>query len=203
MNSPGDVFVAPLKALGYSLNSIDPGELEKARDLLMGLAPHVLALDSDTYQDKLATEEAVMGLVWTGGIDELRAKPETADTKYIIPEDGTLYWMDTWVIFKDPPHPNAAYAFLNFIQDAGHPGARRPSRTGTPRPNDEAKKLVAPELLDKPDDLRPADVLDSGKLEGAEDVSTDPLRAVDLGGVLSRASGRSRDRPSRKPGSIR
>jgi spermidine/putrescine-binding protein len=175
VNSPGDVFVAPLKALGYSLNSTDPGELGKAKDLLMGLAPHVLALDSNTYQDKLADEEAVMGLVWTGGIDDLRSKPETADTKYVIPEDGTLYWMDTWVIFKDPPHPNSAYAFLNFIQTPDI----QAQETVTNRyatANLEAAKLVPQDLLSNPTIFVPADVLASGKLEGAEDVSTDPLR---------------------------
>ena len=117
VDSPGDVFVAPLKALGYSLNSVDPTELGKARDLLLALAPHVLALDSDQYQKKLQTGEAVLGLTWTGGLDELIADPKTADTKYIIPSDGTLYWLDTWVIFKDPPHPIAAHAFLNFIEE--------------------------------------------------------------------------------------
>jgi spermidine/putrescine-binding protein len=175
VNSPGDVFVAPLKALGYSVNSVDPKELGEARELLKGLAPHVLALDSNTYDAKLATEEAVMGLVWTGGIDDLKEKPETADTKYIIPEDGTLFWMDTWVIFKNPPHPNAAYAFLNFIQEP----AIQAKETVTNRyatANLEAMKLVPKELLDNPTVFVPPDVLASGKLEGAQDVSTDPLR---------------------------
>ena len=30
---------------------------------------------------------------------ELRDEEETKDVEYIVPEDGTLYWMDTWVIF--------------------------------------------------------------------------------------------------------
>ena len=37
VDSPGDVLTAPLKALGYSLNSVDPTELEEARELLHGL----------------------------------------------------------------------------------------------------------------------------------------------------------------------
>jgi spermidine/putrescine transport system substrate-binding protein len=175
VNSPGDVFVAPLKALGYSLNSVDPKELGEARELLRGLAPHVLALDSDTYDAKLADESAVMGLVWTGGIDDLKEKPETADTVYVIPEDGTLFWMDTWVIFKDPPHPNSAYAWLNFIHDP----AVQAKETVTNRyatANTEAIKLVPKELLNNPTVFVPPDVLASGKLEGAQDVSTDPLR---------------------------
>jgi len=175
VNSPGDVFVAPLKALGYSLNSVDPKELGEARELLRGLAPHVLALDSDTYDAKLADESAVMGLVWTGGIDDLKEKPETADTKYVIPEDGTLFWMDTWVIFKDPPHPNAAYAWLNFIQEPDVQ-AKETVTNRYATANTEAIKLVPKELLDNPTVFVPADVLASGKLEGAQDVSTDPLR---------------------------
>ena len=177
VDSPGDVFVAPLKALGYSLNSTDPGELEQARGLLMGLAPHVLSLNSDTYDAQLASEEAVMGLVWTGGIADLREEEETKDTVYQIPEDGTLYWMDTWVIFKDPPHPEAAHAFLNFI----HEPAIQAKETETNRyatPNDEAMKLVPQAILDDPTIFVPQSVLDSGLLEGAQDVSTDPNRVA-------------------------
>jgi spermidine/putrescine transport system substrate-binding protein len=175
VNSPGDVFVAPLKALGYSLNSVDPKELGEARELLRGLAPHVLALDSDTYDAKLADESAVLGLTWTGGIDDLKEKPETADTKYVIPEDGTLYWMDTWVIFKDPPHPNAAYAWLNFIQTPDIQ-AKETVTNRYATANTEAIKLVPKDLLNNPTIFVPPDVLASGKLEGAQDVSTDPLR---------------------------
>jgi spermidine/putrescine transport system substrate-binding protein len=175
VDSPGDVFVAPLKALGYSLNSVDPTELGKARDLLMALAPHVLALDSDQYQKKLQTEEAVLGLTWTGGLDELIQDPKTADTKYIIPSDGTLYWMDTWVIFKDPPHPIAAHAFLNVIEEPAIQ-AKETETNAYATPNDEAKKLVPQAILDDPTIFVPQAIFDSGVLESAKDVSTDANR---------------------------
>ncbi len=175
VDSPGDVFVAPLKALGYSLNTVDPGELGEARELLRGLAPHVLALNSDTYDAQLASEECVLGITWTGGIADLREAEETADTVYQIPEDGTLYWMDVWTIFNEPPHPEAAHAFLNFI----HEPEIQAKETVTNRyatPNDEAMKLVPEDILNDPTVFVPQDVLDSGLLEGAQDVSTDPLR---------------------------
>jgi spermidine/putrescine-binding protein len=68
VDSPDDVFIAPLKANGYSLNSDVKEELDKAREELMKVAPHILALDSDQYNTKIETEEAVLGLTWTGGI---------------------------------------------------------------------------------------------------------------------------------------
>ncbi len=173
VNSAGDVMTAPLKALGYSLNSVDPTELGEARELLRKLAPHVLVLDSDTYQDKLRTEEAVLGLTWTGGIDELKAEPETADVVYNVPEDGTLYWMDSWTILKDAPHPEAAYAWLNFIHEPEIQAVETESNYYATA-NDEAKKLVDPELLANPTVFVPDAAF--ANLEGANDVSTDPLR---------------------------
>ena len=120
-----------------------PDELGEARKLLMELAPHVLLLNSDNYEVQLGSGEAVIGLTWTGGIDELIAAPETADTKYIIPEDGTLYWMDTWVILADPPHPEGAHAFLNFIHEP-EIQAQETISNAYATPNDEAKKYIPP-----------------------------------------------------------
>ncbi len=173
VDSPGDVMTAPLKALGYSLNSVDPTELGEARELLRGLAPHVLALNSDTYEEPLRDEQAVLGLTWTGGIDELIADPATADTKYIIPEDGTLYWMDTWVILAEPPHPEAAHAFLNFIHEP-EIQAKETISNAYATPNDAAKEFIPEEILNDPTIFVPDDIFP--RLEGAQDVSTDPLR---------------------------
>jgi spermidine/putrescine transport system substrate-binding protein len=176
VDSPGDVFTAPLKALGFSLNSVDPGELEQARTLLMDLAPHVLALNSDTYEEPMKTEEAVLGLTWTGGIDEMLGDPQYADTtKYQIPEDGTLFWLDTWTILKDAPHLEMAHNFLNFIHEPEIQAVETEVNYYA-TPNEEAKKHIDPEILNNPIVFVPQDVQDSGLLEAAKDVSLDPLR---------------------------
>ena len=173
VKSAGDVMTAPLKALGYSLNSVDPKELGEARELLKALAPNVLVLDSDHYEDSLRSGEAVLGLTWTGGLDELKAEKETADIEYIIPTDGTLYWLDVWTILTGAPHPEAAYAFLNFIQEPQIQG-KETNINYYATANDEAKKYVDPAILADPTVFVPDEVIP--KLEGAADVSTNPLR---------------------------
>ncbi len=173
VKSAGDVMTAPLKALGYSLNSTDPTELNAARELLKGLAPNVLVLDSDHYEDSLRSGEAVLGLTWTGGLDELKAEKETEDIEYHIPTDGTLYWLDVWTILTGAPHPEAAYAFLNFIQEPKIQGAET-NINYYATANDEAKKYVDPAILADPTVFVPDEIIP--KLEGAADVSTDPLR---------------------------
>ena len=176
VDSPGDVFTAPLKALGYSLNSVDPGELEQARAMLLDLAPHVLALNSDTYEEPMKTEEAVLGLTWTGGIDEMLSDEAYAETtKYVIPEDGTLYWMDVWTILKGAPHLEMAHNFLNFIHDPEIQAVETEVNYYA-TPNEEAKKHIDPEILNNPIVFVPQDILDSGVLEAAKDVSLDENR---------------------------
>ena len=176
VDSPGDVFTAPLKALGYSLNSVDPGELEEARKILMDFAPHVLALNSDTYEEPMKTEEAVLGLTWTGGIDELLGDDAYKDTtKYVIPEDGTLYWMDTWTILKGAPHLQMAHDWLNFIHDPKNQALETETNYYA-TPNEEAKKYIDPAILSNPIVFVPQDIFDSGLLEAAKDVSLDENR---------------------------
>jgi len=170
VDSLGDVLAMPLKMLGFSINSTDQGELDQAKKLLLDLAPHVLALDSDTYQDKLASEEAVLCLGWTGPLLALRQDPNTADTKYVVPSEGTLFWLDTWVMMADAPHPNATYAWFDYVERPAIQ-AKETEYTGYGTPNTEAKKLLSQEILNDPSIFPPEDVMRN--LEGADPSVTD------------------------------
>ena len=173
VDSMGDVMTMPLKMLGKSLNSTEKADLDQVRDILLKLAPHVLALDSDTYQDKLASEECVLCLGWTGPIVELRANPETADIAYTVPSEGTLFWLDTWVLIADAPNPNAAYAFLNFIHEP-EIQAEETNFNGYGTPNDEAKKYIDPAILEDETFFPSEEAMKN--LEGAVDTSGNQQR---------------------------
>jgi spermidine/putrescine-binding protein len=169
VDSMGDVMVFPLKLLGYSLNSEVESELEEARQILLEVAPHVLALDSDTYGDKMANGEASLTLGWTGPLGQELADLVTAGTAgYSVPSEGTLFWMDAWVMLADAPHPNAAYAFLDFIQRP-EVQAEETNFNLYATPNDAAKEFVDPAILANPAIFPPDDVVAS--LEGAKDLS--------------------------------
>lgn len=119
VDSPGDVFVAPLRLHGFDVNTTNKDELEIARQELMALRPHIQSIDSDNYPTTLEKEQAVIGLAWNGTAYVLQTDPsgKYKDTGWVIPTEGTIYWTDTWVLLADAPDPNAAYAFLNWIQD--------------------------------------------------------------------------------------
>ena len=70
VDSRDDVFIFPLKMLGYSLNSVEPSELEAARQILLEVAPHLYGLDSNTYGQTMADGTAAMTLGWTGPLGQ-------------------------------------------------------------------------------------------------------------------------------------
>lgn len=169
VDSMGDVFVFPLKLLGYSLNSVDQAELEEARQILLDVAPHILALDSDTYGDKMANGEASLTLGWTGPLgQELADLVTEGDAGYSVPSEGTLFWMDTWVMLADAPHPNGSYAWLDFIHRPEIQAAETNFNLYATC-NDAAREFVDPAILNNPAIFPPEDVV--ANLEGAEDTS--------------------------------
>lgn len=169
VDSMGDVFVFPLKMLGYSLNTVDQAELEEARQILLEVAPHLYALDSNEYGFKLKDGTSILTLGWTGPLgQELAEEHASGEAGYVVPSEGTLFWLDTWVMFAEAPHPNAAYAWLNFIHEPEIQGAETNYNLYA-TPNDAAKEFVDPTILANTAIFPPDDVIAS--LEGAQDTS--------------------------------
>jgi spermidine/putrescine transport system substrate-binding protein len=186
VDSMGDVFVFPLKMLGYSLNSVDKNELDEARKILLDVAPHLYALDSNEYGFKLKDGTSVLTLGWTGPLgQELKDEKASGEAGYVVPSEGTLFWLDTWVMLADAPHPNAGYAWLNFIHEPEIQGEETNYNLYA-TPNDAAKEFVDPEILADAAIFPPDDVIKS--LEGAQDTSGNNQR-IDIWEEFKQAIG--------------
>ncbi|MEO6206734.1 MAG: spermidine/putrescine ABC transporter substrate-binding protein [Candidatus Limnocylindrales bacterium] len=186
VDSMGDVFVFPLKMLGYSLNTVDKAELDAAREILLEVAPHLYALDSNEYGFKMKDGTSILTLGWTGPLgQELADEKASGEAGYVVPSEGTLFWMDTWVMMADAPHPNAAYAWLNFIHEPEIQGEETNYNLYA-TPNDAAKAFVKPEILSDAAIFPPDDVIAS--LESAEDTSGNNQR-IDIWEEFKQAIG--------------
>ncbi len=108
-----------LKYLGYSYNSTNMEELNKAKDLLIAAKSIIKKYADDTGQDLLAQGEVDLTMEYNGDIAQLMA--EDNDVSYIIPKEGSNVWEDTIAIATGAPHPENAHAFINFVfdKDAG------------------------------------------------------------------------------------
>ncbi len=119
-----DTIGVALKTLGYSLNSTDPSELEEAKNLLIKQKEEVNPVygaevnpvyGADEVLDLMKSGEKKIAMIWSG--EGLNLEAEDSKFKYVIPEEGADYWLDSWAIPKDAQNVSGAEKFINFMSD--------------------------------------------------------------------------------------
>ncbi len=106
---------AALKAQGFSLNSKDPAQLAKAKDMLMKARPRLKAFTSEPMM--LVNGETAVAHAYMS--DALQARRNTGGKiEYILPEEGGTFWIDTLVIPQGAPHWEEAHQFINYLLEA-------------------------------------------------------------------------------------
>ena len=113
IDSERDAIGLTLKYLGYSLNSKDENELNEAKNALISQKKNILAYVGDQVKDKMLNEEAAIAILWSG--DGIVLEQTDQKFKYIIPEEGSNYWIDSAVILKNCQNKAGAEAFINFL----------------------------------------------------------------------------------------
>lgn len=118
-DSVRDAFMVALKSLGYSMNTENDSELKEARDLLIKQKPLVQAYVIDQVRDKMIGGEAAVGVIYSG--EMLYIQQQVKDLgldyqlNYVIPEEGTNLWIDSWVIPANAPNKENAEKWINFL----------------------------------------------------------------------------------------
>ena len=118
-DSVRDAFMVALKSMGYSMNTENPEELAQARDLLIAQKPLVQAYVIDQVRDKMIGGEAAVGVIYSG--EMMYIQEEVANLgldyslEYVIPEEGTNLWFDSWVIPANARNKENAEKWLNFL----------------------------------------------------------------------------------------
>jgi spermidine/putrescine transport system substrate-binding protein len=90
-------------------------DLAKIRTALLDLKKNVKLFWSsgDDWNKAYTTGEITMGNLWSGLAGTLKKNGHALN--YILPDDGTVVWGDTWAIVKNTPNPDLAYAWVNFL----------------------------------------------------------------------------------------
>lgn len=143
-DSVRDAFGVTLKYLGYSLNSTDLDELTEARDLLIKQKPLVQAYVIDQVRDKMIGNEAAIGVIYSG--EAIYTQMENPDLEYVIPEEGSNIWIDSWVIPKNAENKENAEKFINFLCTPEIALMNFEYITYS-TPNSEARKLIEDEAI--------------------------------------------------------
>jgi putrescine transport system substrate-binding protein len=119
LDSSDDIMPAALHYLHLDPNSSDPGDLQKAADLLIKIRPYVRKFHSSEYLNALATGEICFVVGFSGDIKQ--AQKRAAQGKggvaigYAIPKEGAQLWFDNLAIPKDAPDVAEAHALIDYL----------------------------------------------------------------------------------------
>jgi spermidine/putrescine-binding protein len=142
--------------LGHAINSTDDRHLAEVKRLLEKQRPLVQAYTSDAYKEKLIKGEAWVVLGWSG--DLVQAAGDNDHVRVIVPERGTMLWVDSMAIPKSARNKPLAHAFINFLLEP-EIAARNADFVSYPTPNLAARELLDAAVLADPAIYPPPPVL--------------------------------------------
>lgn len=140
-----EVFSIALMVLGYKPNDTDPSHIKEAYQKLLQLVPNIRLFGSDAIQSVMIDEDTNIGASWNG--DVIKAHAENPRIEFIYPKEGFVIWVDCLAIPINPPHPNEAYQFINFMLKA-QSGADITLQQGYPTTNLAGKQLLPNNIKD-------------------------------------------------------
>ncbi len=143
-DSVRDAFMVAEKLYGYSMNTTSEQELLAARDALIRQKPLVQAYVVDQVRDKMIGGEAAIGVIYSG--EAIYTQYENNNLEYVIPEEGTNVWIDSWVILKNAPHKENAEKFIDFMC-RGDIALKNFEYITYSTPNEAAKAMIEDEAV--------------------------------------------------------
>ena len=102
---------------GHDPNSSDPAELEEAKQFLIDHGSNVVYIAEDDGQEMLARGEIDMVIEYSGDVFQIMDDCECDDYAYVIPSEGTNFWIDSLAIPAGAPNQALAEAFIDYILD--------------------------------------------------------------------------------------
>jgi putrescine transport system substrate-binding protein len=119
LDSAEDVLQLALNYLHIDPNTTRPEDYKRAEALIMSVRPFVRTFDSTEYMNGLADREFCISMSWSGDYATIKARARAAGIDvplaFTIPREGANSSADALLVPKDAPHPESAYAFLNFM----------------------------------------------------------------------------------------
>jgi spermidine/putrescine transport system substrate-binding protein len=146
-NLDRDVLGSALKYLGFSTNTKDKAQLDKARDAIKQIKPYIKAFKAVDIAKELVTGGAALAL--TGDYDVALAQTQSKNIEWVAPTEGMTGYLEGWIGVKQSEHLPTVEAFANFHLEPQN-YASFVNATGTAYVVPGAKHLMKPEIADNP-----------------------------------------------------
>jgi putrescine transport system substrate-binding protein len=119
LDSAEDTLQLALRYLGLDPNTTKREDFKAAEDLLVKVRPYIRSFDSTEYMNGLANQEVCIAMSWSSDYALSRARAKAVglnvNLAFTVPKEGANQTFSSLLIPQGAPHPQAAYAFINYI----------------------------------------------------------------------------------------
>ncbi len=113
-NSERDAMFIALRLLGYDVNTKDEAQLTEAAEMLKTQYPDVQAyLLDEAARNKCESENADIAVIYNG--EAYLAMENNSNLDYIVPNEGTYLWVDSWAIPAQTTKKALAESFIDYM----------------------------------------------------------------------------------------
>jgi spermidine/putrescine transport system substrate-binding protein len=142
-----DILGSALIYLGYSTNTKNADELNKAKDALIELKQYIKAFKAVDIAKELTTGSAALAI--TGDYDVAFQQTESKDVQWIAPTEGMTGYLEGWIGVKQSENLDIVTAFSDFHLDPKN-YASFVDATGTSYVVPAAKQFMNKAIADNP-----------------------------------------------------
>ncbi len=118
INNSRDAIGEALFYLGYSVNTTDPAEIRQAYELVAGANRRGVFQGRvmDEIFQKMEGGNAAIATYYAGDyLSMVDNQAEGVDLAFVVPEEGSNWFVDAMCMLKDAPHQREAHMWMNFI----------------------------------------------------------------------------------------
>ena len=118
INNSRDAIGEALLYLGYSVNTTNPDEIRQAYDLVADANRRGVFQGRvmDEIFQKMEGGNAAIATYYAGDyLSMVDNQAEGVDLAFVIPEEGSNWFVDAMCMLKDAPHQREAHMWINFI----------------------------------------------------------------------------------------
>lgn len=110
-----DLFAIALKSIGQPVDTTDPAVLDHAAERIRELLPGIVALDPTMPNAAAFLADGSYPIVYGWSFDALEAQSLNPAVEFVLPEEGAILWIDTFVVPTSSTRQSLALQFIDFV----------------------------------------------------------------------------------------
>lgn len=147
LDSDTDILNIVTNLQGRSLDRASDRRIKRAADLVASTRPYLRYIDSEAYIDDLNSGRLCVAVAWIG--DALGAAAADQPVRFVIPEEGSVMFIDSLVIPAQAQQVDAAHQLINYLMQP-EVIARITAETYYPNANTASHAHLPAEMRDDP-----------------------------------------------------